>query len=197
MIRFNYNNGSPLFSCYSGGQRPVHIYANTTLEKVVLNTDGYKSYVTRNAIDWGSTTRVQKNVHGYMVTEFTKSSVTMVELGASDVTIAETPLIIQGKAGKNSLVISNETGADYSSRNLLKRGYDRDINEVDYMYVLQKSKNWSEADPYKNYNFYRLNPTRWDQIGNRQAYLVLPESERDGQASTATMVIIMLQTRSR
>ena len=163
MIRFNYNNGSPLFSCYSGGQRPVHIYATTSL---------------------------QKNVHGYMVTEFTKSSVTMVELGASDVTIAETPLIIQGKAGKNSLVISNETGADYSNRNLLKRGYERNVSEKDYMYVLQKSTNWSEAYPYKNYNFYRLNPTRWDQIGNRQAYLVLPESERDGQASTATMVII-------
>ena len=190
MIRFNYNNGSPLFSCYSGGQRPVHIYANTTLEKVVLNTDGYKSYVTRNAIDWGSTTRVQKNVHGYMVTEFTKSSVTLVELGASDVTEAETPLIIQGKAGKNSLVIASEDGEDYSSSNLLKRGYDKAESEADYMYVLQKSPQWSEDDPYNEYKFYRLRPNRWDQIGNRQAYLVLPESERDGQASTATMVII-------
>ena len=189
-IRFNPNNNPQLFSCYLSGQEPVHIYANKTLEKVILNTDGYKSYVTRNAIDWGRTTSLQKNVHGYMVTEFTKSSVTMVELGASDVTIAETPLIIQGKAGKNSLVISNETGADYSNRNLLKRGYERNVSEKDYMYVLQKSTNWSEAYPYKNYNFYRLNPTRWDQIGNRQAYLVLPESERDGQASTATMVII-------
>lgn len=190
MIRFNYNNGSPLFSCYSGGQRPVHIYANTTLEKVVLNTDGYKSYVTRNAIDWGSTTRVQKNVHGYTVTEFTKTSVTLVELSQGDVTIAETPLIIQGKAGKNSLVIASGDGEDYSSGNLLKRGYDRDQNEVDYMFVLQKSKNWSKDDPYNGYNFYRLNPTRFDDIGDRQAFLVLPESERDGQASTATMVII-------
>jgi len=190
MIRFNYNNGSPLFSCYSGGQRPVHIYANTTLEKVVLNTDGYKSYVTRNAIDWGSTTRVQKNVHGYMVTEFTKSSVTLVELGASDVTEAETPLIIQGKAGKNSLVIASEDGEDYSSSNLLKRGYDKAESEADYMYVLQKSPQWSEDDPYNEYKFYRLRPNRWTEIGDRQAYLVLPESERDGQASTASLVII-------
>lgn len=191
-IRFNPNNNPQLFSCYSisNDQQPVHIYANKTLEKVILNTDGYKSYVTRNAIDWGRTMNLQKNVHGYMVTEFTKSSVTMVELGASDVTIAETPLIIQGKAGKNSLVISNETGADYSSRNLLKRGYDRDASEADYMYVLQKSPQWSEDDPYNEYKFYRLRPNRWDQIGNRQAYLVLPESERDGQASTASLVII-------
>lgn len=190
MIRFNYNGGSPLFSCYSVGQKSVHIYANTTLEKVVLNTDGYKSYVTRNAIDWGSTTRVQKNVHGYMVTEFTKSSVTLVELGASDVTKAETPLIIQGKAGKNSLVIASEAGEDYSSRNLLKRGYDKDESEANYMYVLQKSPQWSEDDPYNEYKFYRLRPDRWTEIGDRQAYLVLPESERDAQASTASLVII-------
>lgn len=192
VLRFNYSNSPQLFSCYSisNNQKPVQIYANKTLEKVILNTDGYKSYVTRNAIDWGRTTSLQKNVHGYMVTEFTKSSVTMVELGASYVTSAETPLIIQGKAGRNSLVIANETGADYSNSNLLKRGYERNVSEKDYMYVLQKSTNWSEAYPYKNYNFYRLNPTRWDQIGDRQAYLVLPESERDGQASTATMVII-------
>jgi len=189
-IRFNSQTNPQLFSCYLSGQEPVHIYANKTLEKVILNTDGYKSYVTRNAIDWGRTTNLQKNVHGYMVTEFTKSSVTMVELGASDVTIAETPLIIQGKAGRNSLVIASEDGVDYSSSNMLKRGYDRDVSEKDFMFVLQKSPNWDEADPYKNYKFYRLNPTRWDQIGDRQAYLVLPESERDGQASTATMVII-------
>ena len=189
VLRFNSNNPQ-LFSCYSTGQRPVQIYANKTLEKVILNTDGYKSYVTRNAIDWGRTTSLQKNVHGYMVTEFTKSSVTMVELGASYVTSAETPLIIQGKAGKNSLVISNETGADYSDSNLLKRGYERNENESDYMYVLQKTPQWKAETTYYQYKFYRLNPTRWDQIGDRQAYLVLPESERDGQASTATMVII-------
>ena len=190
LLRFNNSSNPQLFSCYLSGQKPVQIYANKTLEKVILNTDGYKSYVTRNAIDWDRTTSLQKNVHGYMVTEFTKSSVTMVELGQGDVTIAETPLIIQGKAGRNSLVIASEDGVDYSSSNMLKRGYERNVSEKDYMYVLQKSPYWDEADPYKNYKFYRLNPTRWDQIGNRQAYLVLPESERDGQASTATMVII-------
>ena len=133
---------------------------------------------------------LQKNVHGYMVTEFTKSSVTMVELGASDVTSAETPLIIQGKAGRNSLVIANETGADYSDSNLLKRGYERNENESDYMYVLQKTPQWKAETTYSQYKFYRLNPARWNEIGDRQAYLVLPENERDGQASTASLVII-------
>lgn len=192
VLRFNSTSSPQLFSCYniSNNQKPVQIYANKTLEKVILNTDGYKSYVTRNAIDWGRTTNLQKNVHGYMVTEFTKSSVTMVELGASDVTIAETPLIIQGKAGKNSLVIASEDGEDYSSSNLLKRGYNKAESEADYMYVLQKSPQWSEDDPYNEYKFYRLRPNRWTEIGDRQAYLVLPESERDAQASTASLVII-------
>ena len=82
------------------------------------------------------------------MTEFTKTSVTLVELSQNDVTIAETPLIIQGKAGKNSLVISNETGADYSNRNLLKRGYERNVSEKDYMYVLQKSKGRGSASTW-------------------------------------------------
>lgn len=189
-IRFNPNNNPQLFSCYLSGQEPVHIYANKTLEKVILNTDGYKSYVTRNAIDWGRTTSLQKNVHGYMVTEFTKSSVTLVELSQDDVTIAETPLIIQGKAGRNSLVIASEDGEDYSDSNLLKRGYERNENESDYMYVLQKTPQWKAETTYYQYKFYRLNPARWNEIGDRQAFLVLPESERDGQASTASLVII-------
>lgn len=159
-------------------------------EIVDFTTAGYKTYVTQNAIDWGRTTSLQEDVHGYTVTEFTKSSVTLVELGANDVTEAETPLIIQGKAGENSLVIASDDGEDYSNSNLLKRGYERNVSEKDYMYVLQKSPQWSEDDPYNEYKFYRLRPNRWTEIGDRQAYLVLPESERDGQASTASLVII-------
>ena len=41
------------------------------------------------------------------------------------------------------------------------------------MYVLQKSNNWSEENPYDEYNFYPLRPSRWNDIGDRQAYLVL------------------------
>ncbi len=190
-LMYNYNQ--PRFACYKGTQEVAVLYVQepgVEYEEVVFAKAGYKSYVTENAIDWAATrTRNNDNVdvHGYKVTEFSSTSVVLVEL--SDITtVANTPVILKGKKGVNLLVIASDEGSPID--NLLKRGYERNVSEKDYMYVLQKSTNWDEADPYKNYKFYRLNPTRWDQIGDRQAYLVLPESERDGQASTATMVII-------
>ena len=188
-----YNYSQPRFACYKGTQEVAVLYVQepgVEYEEVVFAKAGYKSYVTENAIDWAATrTRNNDNVdvHGYKVTEFSSTSVVLVEL--SDITtVANTPVILKGKKGVNLLVIASDEGSPID--NLLKRGYERNVSEKDYMYVLQKSTNWDEADPYKNYKFYRLKPTRWDQIGDRQAYLVLPESERDGQASTATMVII-------
>ena len=190
-LMYNYNQ--PRFACYKGTQEVAVLYVQepgVEYEEVVFAKAGYKSYVTENAIDWAATrTRNNDNVdvHGYKVTEFSSTSVVLVEL--SDITtVANTPVILKGKKGVNLLVIASDEGSPID--NLLKRGYERNVSEKDYMYVLQKSPNWDEDDPYKNYKFYRLNPTRWDQIGDRQAYLVLPESERDGQASTATMVII-------
>ncbi len=190
-LMYNYNQ--PRFACYKGTQKVAVLYVQepgVEYEEVVFAKAGYKSYVTENAIDWAATrTRNNDNVdvHGYKVTEFSSTSVVLVEL--SDITtVANTPVILKGKKGVNLLVIASDEGSPID--NLLKRGYERNVSEKDYMYVLQKSPNWDEADPYNGYNFYRLNPTRWDEIGDRQAYLVLPESERDGQASTATMVII-------
>lgn len=188
-----YNSNQPRFACYTGTQNVAVLYVQepgVEYEEVVFAKAGYKSYVTENAIDWAATrTRNNDNVdvHGYKVTEFSSTSVVLVEL--SDITtVANTPVILKGKKGVNLLVIASDEGSPID--NLLKRGYERNVSEKDYMYVLQKSPNWDEADPYKNYKFYRLNPTRWNEIGDRQAYLVLPESERDGQASTASLVII-------
>ena len=78
-----------------------------------------------------------------------------------------------GKEGKNLLVIASDEGSDISSTNLLKRGSERKESEKNFMYVLQKSKDWSKNNPYENYNFYPLRPDRWNEIGDRQAYLVL------------------------
>lgn len=190
-LMYNYNQ--PRFACYKGTQKVAVLYVQepgVEYEEVVFAKAGYKSYVTENAIDWAATrTRNNDNVdvHGYKVTEFSSTSVVLVEL--SDITtVANTPVILKGKKGVNLLVIASDEGSPID--NLLKRGYERNVSEKDYMYVLQKSTNWSEADPYKNYKFYRLNPARWNEIGDRQAYLVLPENERDGQASTASLVII-------
>ena len=144
-------------------------------EIVEFTTAGYKSNVTENAIDWTATlTRNNDNVdvHGYQVTEFSRYSVTLTELSGIT-TVANTPVILMGKEGKNLLVIASDEGSDISSTNLLKRGSERKESEKNFMYVLQKSKDWSKNNPYENYNFYPLRPDRWNEIGDRQAYLVL------------------------
>lgn len=188
-VMFNNSTNPQVFSCYlsTATQKPVQIYANKTYEKVSFTTDGYKSYVTRNAIDWGKTLERNSDnvdVHAYQVTALSKTAVTLEELGDGVITSAETPVIVKGKKGMNLLVIASEDGLDISGTNLLKKGSERSESEKDFMYVLQKSKQWSEAKPYEQYNFYPLNPARWNEIGDRQAYLVLATSPgSDGAGS--------------
>ena len=188
-VMFNNSTNPQVFSCYlsTATQKPVQIYANKTYEKVSFTTDGYKSYVTRNAIDWGKTLERNSDnvdVHAYQVTALSKTAVTLEELGDGVVTSAETPVIVKGKKGVNLLVIASEEGSNISGTNLLKKGSERSESEKDFMYVLQKSKQWSEAKPYEQYNFYPLNPARWNEIGDRQAYLVLATSPgSDGAGS--------------
>lgn len=188
-VMFNNSNNPQIFSCYASTatQKPVQIYANTTYEKVSFTTDGYKSYVTRNAIDWGKTLERNSDnvdVHAYQVTALSKTAVTLEELGDGVITSAETPVIVKGKKGMNLLVIASEDGLDISGTNLLKKGSERSESEKDFMYVLQKSKQWSDAKPYEQYNFYPLNPARWNEIGDRQAYLVLAASPDSGGAGS-------------
>lgn len=156
-------------------------------EIVDFTTAGYKTYVTQNAIDWGKTLERNSDnvdVHAYQVTALSKTAVTLEELGDGVVTTAETPVIVKGKKGMNLLVIASEDGSDISGTNLLKKGSERSESEKDFMYVLQKSKQWSEYKPYEQYNFYPLNPARWNEIGDRQAYLVLATSPDSGGAGS-------------
>ena len=181
-----YNSGNPRFACYSStsNQKKAYLYVKEgspegNFEAVEFTTAGYKTYVTENAIDWGKT--LERNgdnvdVHAYQVTAFNNKNVTLPELGDGVITIAETPVIIKGKKGMNLLVIADEDGSDISNTNLLKKGSERSASEKDFMYVLQKSKQWKEDNPYVQYYFYPLNPTRWNEIGDRQAYLVLSSS---------------------
>lgn len=189
----NYAANSTYTPVYFAQKETTQAYSNyCTLvgnyEVVNFTTAGYKSYVTENAIDWAATlARNNDNVdvHGYQVTAFSKTSVTLTEL--SDITtVANTPVILMGKEGNNLLVIANEEGSDISTINQLKRGSERKESEKNFMYVLQKSNNWSEENPYDEYNFYPLRPTRWNDIGDRQAYLVLATAPGGGDIGGET-----------
>ena len=160
-------------------------YSNycTTVDKyeiIEFATDGYKTYVTENPIDWEATLERNNSdidVHGYKAIAFSVADgVSLVEFGVENlssvaetdpmyqepITPAETPMIIMGKQGKNYLVISSET-ANAPKGNLFRKGDgvatttlqdNGDIKEA--LYVMQKiDVNGSGID---NYKFYRLRP---------------------------------------
>lgn len=177
VIRYNFNGTANRFAAYKGTSNTLKdavLYVQESgveYEEVIFATAGYKTYVTENAIDWTATEA--KGVEGIQVTDLSKTSVALQKLGEGLITVANTPVILKGKEGVNLLVIANDEGSDISSTNLLKRGSERKESEKNFMYVLQKSNNWSEENPYDEYNFYPLRPSRWNDIGDRQAYLVL------------------------
>ena len=177
VIRYNFNGTANRFAAYKGTSNTLKdavLYVQESgveYEEVIFATAGYKTYVTENAIDWTATEA--KGVEGIQVTDLSKTSVALQKLGDGLITVANTPVILKGKEGVNLLVIASDEGADISSTNQLKRGSERKEIEKNFMYVLQKSNNWSEENPYDEYNFYPLRPSRWNDIGDRQAYLVL------------------------
>lgn len=184
-------------------------YSNycTTIGKyeiVDFATDGYKTYVTLNPIDWTATlerNNGEKNidVHGYKAIRFSEADgVSLVEFGVENqgsvsetdpmyqeaITPAGTPLVIMGKQGVNALVISSVTPANDPVGNLFHAGDGnatttlKDNGEIDVaLYVLQKIDiNGSGID---NYKFYRLKPGRTVPVG--KAYLSSEEITLDPQ----------------
>ena len=122
-------------------------------ETVNMKTDGYITYVVKNDIDWDATMKMNNDVYGYKVIQFTEATnggtTVLVELGndeemAVDETKLEealtteqkkplwsekiipagTPIILKGKAGDNLLVIAKSDDVIPSVKgNLLKPSF--------------------------------------------------------------------------
>ena len=122
-------------------------------ETVNMKNDGYITYVVKNDIDWDATMKMNNNVYGYKVIQFTEAAnggtTVLVELGndeemAVDETKLEepltaeqkkplwsekiipagTPIIMKGKAGDNLLVIAKSDDVIPSVKgNLLKPSF--------------------------------------------------------------------------
>ncbi len=167
------------------GTKPEESY-----ETVTMTTDGYVTYVVQNDIDWVKTRAKNNtengnniNIHGYKVVEFSKETAVFVEFGvggngtthdkwySEDMIPAETPIILKGTQGDNNLVIAKHD--DVISKpvgNLLKPSYGDVTASADQrLLVFQKEPEWSAANPYEHYAFYRLATGR--TIPNRKAYL--------------------------
>lgn len=156
-------------------------------EKVTLSTDGYITYVTKNAIDWVQTlarnSQEGVDVHGYKVVDFSlDNGVSMVEYGVENLSTvastdkmyqepiipAGTPIIIQGKQGDNYMVVADEENVTAPAGNLLRasNGTATTTDEVK-LFVLQKID--QSGSGINNYTFYRL--TKGRQIPVGKAYL--------------------------
>lgn len=173
-------------------------------ETVNMSTDGYITYVVKNDIDWEKTLAMKNNVHGFKVIQFTErannenGTTVLVEFGFNEemsvdpeyalneeqqkplwsekIIPAETPIILKGNEGANLLVIAkNDDVIPAVKGNLLKPSYgDVTASDAQTLYVLQKTSNWIESNPYENYLFYVLGKGsngQYRTVPNRKAYL--------------------------
>lgn len=173
-------------------------------ETVNMSTDGYITYVVKNDIDWEKTLAMKNNVHGFKVIQFTErannenGTTVLVEFGFNEemsvdpeyalneeqqkplwsekIIPAETPIILKGNKGENLLVIAkNDDVIPAVKGNLLKPSYgDVTASDAQTLYVLQKTSNWIESNPYENYLFYVLGKGsngQYRTVPNRKAYL--------------------------
>lgn len=221
----NYAASSTYTPVYFAQKEAAPAYSNyctlINFEKVTLSTDGYITYVTKNAIDWEQTLARNSqdgvDVHGYKVVDFgLDNGVSMVEYGLENLSTvtstdkmyqepiipAGTPIIIQGKQGANYMVVSDEENVAAPAGNLLLASDGNATTTDDVkLFVLQKiDQNGSGID---NYAFYKL--TKGRTIPEGKAYLssdnvTLPDPETPGfdpnNVRTANPIRVLVQTNN-
>jgi hypothetical protein len=169
-----------------------------TSVELKFDTDGYMTYVTENAIDWTKTLEKDDGIHGYKVVNFSlESGVSLVEFGKDNVATvpikdktyhesaipAGTPIIIMGKTGVHSLVISDAKDIQAPAGNLLRASTGKETTtDKEILYVLQrKDKNGSGLE---NYSFFRLRANRYIPVG--KAFLSSTDMNLEGDESSLT-----------
>lgn len=103
IMRFNYNSGTPIFSCYANNsQSEVYLFEKdgeaTPTINVSLAASGYASYCSPLALDLTPT----EDYAAWAVTNATKSTVTFTKITGA--VPAETPFILYGQNKKGETV---------------------------------------------------------------------------------------------
>lgn len=196
-------------------------YKRVVVEEVQLNTDGYITYVTKNAIDWVKTLARNSqdgvDVHGYKVVDFgLDNGVSIVEYGVENlpsvtstdkmyqepIIPAGTPIIIQGKQGANYMVVADDENVAAPAGNLLLASDGNATTTDDVkLFVLQKIN--QNGSGIENYAFYKL--TKGRTIPEGKAYLssdnvTLPDPETPGfdpnKVRTSNPIRVLVQTNN-
>ena len=196
-------------------------YKRVVVEEVQLNTDGYITYVTKNAIDWVKTLARNSqdgvDVHGYKVVDFgLDNGVSIVEYGVENlpsvtstdkmyqepIIPAGTPIIIQGKQGANYMVVADDENVAAPAGNLLLASDGNATTTDDVkLFVLQKIN--QNGSGIENYAFYKL--TKGRTIPEGKAYLssdnvTLPDPDTPGfdpnKVRTSNPIRVLVQTNN-
>lgn len=112
-MRFNPNNGSPIFACYASSSTTgttVMLYKRVTSETITVGEAGYTTYVTGNDFTFPSGTTA------YIASAVSSNNVTLTEVASAP---AGTAVVIKAAAGSYTINTITDSPADCSS-NLLK-----------------------------------------------------------------------------
>ena len=104
-LRFNYNNGSPLFNCYGSGQDDIYIFRlnEATSFDIKIGNAGWRTLVSAQDV-----ASLPTDLKAYTVTEIGKTSVTLTNVTA----IAKnTPYLLEGDEGTYSMTIASDAVA--------------------------------------------------------------------------------------
>jgi len=120
-LRYNYNSGSPRFTCYSSGQEAVHIYKE--VPGIAISAYGWGTLVCNAPLDFTGT-----GVNAYIVTGRSGTSVVMSD--ALTTVPANTPLLVNADEGKYMIPVAVTSTTDVSA-NQLKAGSGEAVSKAE------------------------------------------------------------------
>ena len=171
-LRFNANNGNPMFSCYAETSSVVtlpRIYKKVQeTVPVTIGATGYATlYYSDKALD------IPEDVRVSIVTSVDKGSITLEELEQRTIP-AGTGVVLQGVAGDYEFTVSNENPAAPED-NMLKGSDVATLTEGDGKFY-QLSLN-AEGDAESIGFYYGADNGAAFMNGAHKAYLVVPAAQ--------------------
>lgn len=194
VMRFNYNNGSPIFSCYSSAsQQPVSFYKKnggftTTYSfcepagyMVTISSVGYATFSSNSNSD-DEAVIIPEGVKAYTAT-YANKVVTLNEIEGGIIPAHE-GVVLEGEPGTYFFEKTTYMGTAVANNDLWATGkyelsYEEMIDEGAEVYV------YTLNNGSKGVNFYRMNEE--SKLGANKAYLCIAKAEFADEESSVSM----------
>ncbi len=197
-MRIKFTFTKPNSTTYYGTWNIIQFYARGTktetedisYEDASISTGGLYTYVTKNPIDWNKTlnnnTKVTNGIRAYKVVKFNKTKALLVQLGnhannnsnddanlnSEDITVAETPVVLQGASGGTYLVIAqsdDQPSKAVGNKLIAAAANGTTPTATQSLYALKKKAGATEDENLSNYIWRKLKTTQTVPYG--KAYL--------------------------